>query len=138
MKNIIVLFFLFPKTLGQGDLFPFVNPYVEKPTTNTDVVTLTTYSPSMGETDSTPNITASGFKIDTANPRKHRIIAISRDLKRKWKFNQKVRIRKAGKYNGDYTVKDLMNKRFKNRVDILVGKDDKQVKLSNVQITAIK
>lgn len=138
MKNIIVLFFLFPKTLGQGDLFPFVNSYVEKPTTNTDVVTLTTYSPSMGETDSTPNITASGFKIDTANPRKHRIIAISRDLKRKWKFNQKVRIRKAGKYNGVYTVKDLMNKRFKNRVDILVGKDDKQVKLSNVQITAIK
>ena len=138
MKNIIVLFFLFPKTLGQGDLFPFVNPYVEKPTTNVDVVTLTTYSPSMGETDSTPNITASGFKIDTANPRKHRIIAISRDLKRKWKFNQKVRIRKAGKYNGDYTVKDLMNKRYKNHVDILVGKDDKQVKLSNVQITAIK
>jgi len=138
MKNIIVLFFLFPKTLGQGDLFPFVNPYVEKPTTNMDVVTLTTYSPSMGETDSTPNITASGFKIDTANPRKHRIIAISRDLKRKWKFNQKVRIRKAGKYNGDYTVKDLMNKRYKNRVDILVGKDDKQIKLSNVQITAIK
>jgi 3D (Asp-Asp-Asp) domain-containing protein len=138
MKNIIVLFFLFPKTLGQGDLLPFGNPYVEKPTTNVDVVTLTTYSPSMGETDSTPNITASGFKIDTANPRKHRIIAISRDLKRKWKFNQKVRIRKAGKYNGDYTVKDLMNKRYKNRVDILVGKDDKQVKLSNVQITAIK
>jgi 3D (Asp-Asp-Asp) domain-containing protein len=138
MKNIIVLFFLFPKTLGQGDLYPFVNPYVEKPTTNTDVVTLTTYSPSMDETDSTPNITASGFKIDTANPRKHRIIAISRDLKKKWKFNQKVRIRKAGKYNGVYTVKDLMNKRFKNRVDVLVGKDDKQVKLSNVQITAIK
>jgi hypothetical protein len=138
MKNIIVLFFLFPKTLGQGDLFPFVNPYVEKPTANIDVVTLTTYSPSMGETDSTPNITASGFKIDTTNPKRHKIIAISRDLKKKWKFNQKVRIRKAGKYNGDYTVKDLMNKRYKNRVDILVGKDDKQVKLKNVQITAIK
>jgi 3D (Asp-Asp-Asp) domain-containing protein len=92
----------------------------------------------VGETDSTPNITASGFKIDTTNPRKHRIIAISRDLKKKWKFNQKVRIRKAGKYNGDYTVKDVMNKRYKNRIDILVGKDDKQVKLSNVQITAIK
>ena len=103
-----------------------------------DVVTLTTYSPSAGQTDSTPNITASGFKIDTLNPKRHKIIAISRDLKKKWKFNQKVRIRKAGKYNGDYIVKDVMNKRYKNRIDILVDKDDEQVKLSNVQITAIK
>jgi len=103
-----------------------------------DVVTLTTYSPSAEQTDSTPNITASGFKIDTLNPKRHKIIAISRDLKKKWKFNQKVRIRKAGKYNGDYIVKDVMNKRYKNRIDILVDKDDEQVKLSNVQITAIK
>lgn len=137
MKNLILIIFLFPKTFGQGDLMPLEVFHSEnKP--NVDVVTLTTYCPSSGETDSTPNITASGYKIDTTNPRRHRIIAISRDLKKKWKFNQKVRIRKAGKYNGVYTVKDLMNKRYKNRVDILVGKDDRQVKLSNVQITAIK
>ena len=139
MKNIILLFFLLPETLGKGDLLPSRIFHTETKTmVNVDVVTLTTYSPSTGETDSTPNITASGFKIDTINPRKHRIIAISRDLKKKWKFNQKVRIRKAGKYNGDYTVKDVMNKRYKNRIDILIGKDDKHVKLENVQITAIK
>jgi 3D (Asp-Asp-Asp) domain-containing protein len=138
MKNMILLFFLLPETLGKGDLLPSRVFHSETRTkVDVDVVTLTTYSPSMGQTDSTPNITASGFKIDTLNPKRHKIIAISRDLKKKWKFNQKVRIHKAGKYNGVYTVKDVMNKRYKNRIDILVGKNDEQVKLSNVQIVAI-
>ena len=35
-----------------------------------ETVTLTTYSATLGETDSTPHITASGFKIDTTNPKK--------------------------------------------------------------------
>ena len=103
-----------------------------------ETVTLTTYSATLGETDSTPHITASGFKIDTTNPKKHRIIAVSRDLKKKWPFGTKVRIKRAGKYNGVYTVKDVMNKRYKNRVDILIGEDDKQITMNNVKITKIK
>lgn len=103
-----------------------------------ETVTLTTYSATVGETDSTPHITASGFKIDTTNPKKHRIIAVSRDLKKKWPFGTKVRIKKAGKYNGVYTVKDVMNKRYKNRIDILIGEDDKQITMNNVKITKIK
>jgi len=99
-----------------------------------ELVTVTTYTATKGETDSTPNITASGFKIDTNNPKKHRIIAISRDLKAKWKFGSKIRIINAGRYNGDYYVKDLMNKRWKNRIDILVNADDKQTKLYNIKI----
>jgi len=102
-----------------------------------DTVTLTTYTAVAGETDSTPTITASGFKIDTNNPKRHRIIAISRDLKKKWKFGTKVKIKNAGKYNGVYVVKDLMNKRYKNRVDILIGEDDKQVSMNNVKITKL-
>ena len=101
-------------------------------------VTLTTYTSSEKETDSTPNITASGFKIDVSNPKKHRIIAVSRDLKKKWPFGTKVRIKRAGKYNGVYTVKDVMNKRYKNRIDILIGEDDKQTTIKNVKITKIK
>jgi 3D (Asp-Asp-Asp) domain-containing protein len=103
-----------------------------------ETVTLTTYTPTVGETDSTPHITASGFKIDTINPKKHRIIAVSRDLKKKWPFGTKVRIKKAGRYNGVYIVKDVMNKRFKNRIDILIGKDDRQTAMNNVIITKIK
>ena len=97
-----------------------------------EIVTLTTYKASESETDSTPNITASGFKI--TNPKKHRIIAVSRDLKKKYKFGQKIRITGAGKYNGTYRVHDVMNKRYRNRIDILIGHNDKQTKLKKVKI----
>jgi 3D (Asp-Asp-Asp) domain-containing protein len=132
MKNLLLAIILLPNAVSKGE-----NSTIGSSIKDIDVVTLTTYTPSRRETDSSPNITASGYKIDTSNPSKHRIIAVSRDLKKKWKFNQKVRIRKAGKYNGVYTVKDVMNKRYKKRVDILIGKRDKQIKLENVQIVAI-
>jgi 3D (Asp-Asp-Asp) domain-containing protein len=97
-----------------------------------EIVTLTTYKASEAETDSTPNITASGFKI--TNAKKHRIIAVSRDLKKKYKFGQKIRITNAGKYNGTYRVHDVMNKRYRNRIDILIGHNDKQTKLKKVKV----
>lgn len=134
MKHLLFAIILLPNTISKGA----VRYNNSSPTYDFDVVTLTTYKPTRNETDSTPNITASGYKIDTSNPKKHRIIAVSRDLKKKWKFNQKVRIRKAGKYNGVYTVKDVMNKRYRKRIDILIGDNDKQVKLTNVQIIAVK
>jgi len=102
-----------------------------------ETVTLTIYSPVIGETDSTPNITASGFKINTKHPERHKIIAVSRDLKKKWKFNTKVRITNGGKYNGVYTVKDVMNKRYKNRIDILVGVNHKPIKLRGIKVHEI-
>ena len=138
MKNILLILAFFPKVVGDGELsgdFKYMTPIVKK--IEVEVVTLTTYSPIEGETDSTPNITASGFKIDLDNPKKHKIIAVSRDLKSKWKFNQKVRIKKAGKYNGVYTVKDVMNKRHKKRIDILVGLTEKPIKLKGVEVTLI-
>jgi 3D (Asp-Asp-Asp) domain-containing protein len=107
-----------------------VNKMIE--TITPEIVTLTTYKASESETDSTPNITASGFKI--TNPKKHRIIAVSRDLKKKYKFGQKIRITNAGKYNGTYRVHDVMNKRYRNRIDILIGHNDKQTKLKKVKI----
>lgn len=128
---------LFPKIVGSNE-FRVEVPVSEPIVDNTEIVTLTTYSPNQGETDSSPNITASGFRIDVKNPKRHKIIAVSRDLKRKWKFNQKVRIRKAGKYNGVYTIKDVMNKRHKKRIDILVGPREKPIKLRNVQVTLLK
>jgi len=103
-----------------------------------EVVTITTYSPTVEQTDSTPLITASGFKINEKNPRRHRIVAVSRDLKRKYKFGTKLRIKGAGKYDGTYTVRDVMNKRFRKRIDILVGKKDKQTKVKKVKVYKIK
>ena len=100
----------------------------------TDVIA-TTYTPSEKETDSTPLITASGFKI--TNPKKHKIIAISRDLRRKWGWGTKVRIVGAGKYDGTYRVHDLMNKRYRKRIDILIGTKDKQTKLKKIKVYTI-
>ena len=102
-----------------------------------DIVTVTTYSPSVEETDSTPLITASGFKINPINPKKHRIIAVSRDLKKKYKFGKKVRITGIGKLSGTYTIRDVMNKRFKKRVDILIGESDKQTSFKNAKLYAV-
>jgi len=110
---------------------------IYKTVVSNDVVTLTTYSASRRETDSSPNITACGFKIDTLNPRKHKIIALSRDLKKKWKFNSRIRVSNAGRYNGIYVVKDVMNKRWVKRIDILINPEDKHTKLYNVQLTKL-
>ena len=99
-----------------------------------DTVTVTTYSASRSQTDSTPRITASGYKI-TKNTQ--RIVALSRDLKKKYKFGSKVRITGIGKYSGVYTVRDVTHKRFKNRVDILIGKRDKHTKFKNAKLAGL-
>jgi 3D (Asp-Asp-Asp) domain-containing protein len=100
-------------------------------------VTLTTYTTDSNQTDSTPLITASGFKLDSINPRRHRVIAVSRDLKRKLKFGDKVRLSNAGRFNGVWYVRDLMNKRFKNKIDVLINPNGRHTKLSGVVITKI-
>ena len=102
-----------------------------------DIVSVTTYSPTIEQTDSTPLITASGYKINPANPKRQRIIAVSRDLKRKYKFGKKVRITGIGKLSGTYTIRDVMNKRYKKRVDILIGEDDKQTSFKNAKLYAV-
>jgi len=102
-----------------------------------DIVTVTTYSPTVEQTDSTPLITASGFKINPTNPKKQRIVAVSRDLKKKYKFGKKVRITGIGKLSGTYTIRDVMNKRYKKRVDILIGEDDKQTSFKNAKLYAV-
>ena len=114
-----------------------VNEYISS-VAPSEVVTLTTYTPTAEECDSTPLVTASGFKINEGNPRRHRIIAVSRDLKRKYKFGTKLRIKGAGKYDGTYTVRDVMNKRYTKRIDILVGKKDKQTKLKKIKVYKLK
>jgi len=102
-----------------------------------DIVTVTTYSPTVEQTDSTPLITASGFEINPTNPKKQRIVAVSRDLKKKYKFGKKVRITGIGKLSGTYTIRDVMNKRYKKRVDILIGEDDTQTSFKNAKLYAV-
>ena len=102
-----------------------------------DIVMVTTYSPTIEQTDSTPLVTASGYKINPANPKRQRIVAVSRDLKKKYKFGKKVRITGIGKLSGTYTIRDVMNKRFKKRVDILIGENDKQTSFKKAKLYAV-
>ena len=102
-----------------------------------ETVTVTTYTIDPKETDDDPLITASGFKLDSLNPRRHKIIAVSRDLKKKFKFGQKVKITGIGKHSGIYVIRDLMNKRWKNRVDILINPEDKQTKYHKAKLIKI-
>ena len=103
-----------------------------------DIVTVTTYTVSKGQTDSTPLITASGYKLDSLNPKKQKVIAISRDLKRKYKFGQKVRVKGAGKLDGVYTVRDVMARRWRKKIDILINPDDEGTKIKKVKLYNIK
>ena len=101
------------------------------------VVSLSTYKADTTETDSTPLITASGFKLDSLNPKKHRVIAISRDLKELFAFGDQVKLTNAGKFNGIWFIHDVMNKRYKNKIDILINPSDRQISLEGVVISKI-
>ena len=101
------------------------------------VVSLSTYKADTTETDSTPLVTASGFKLDSLNPKKHRVIAISRDLKALFAFGDKVILTNAGKFNGVWFIHDVMNKRYKNKIDILINPSDRQMSLERVVISKI-
>jgi len=108
-----------------------------KSTKFSSTVYLTTYTIDPRQTDNTPLITASGFKLHPRNPRKHRIIAVSRDLKRRFKYGQRVKIQGAGKMDGVYVIHDIMNKRFSKRIDILINPKDKPTSYKNVKLVAI-
>lgn len=105
--------------------------------TDSITVTATTYTTDPRQTDSSPYVTASGFRLDKRNPRKHRVIAISRDLKSRFRFGDKVRVIGAGEHSGIYVVEDVMNKRFRNRIDILLNPKDDPALYKNVKILKV-
>ena len=65
------------------------------------------------------------------------MIAISRDLKELFSFGDKVILSNAGKYNGIWFIHDLMNKKWKNKIDILINPNDRQMSLEKVVISKI-
>lgn len=100
------------------------------------IVTATTYT--VDKNDTVQSLTASGFKINEENPREHRIIAISRDLRKTFRFGEKVLVEGIGKHSGIYTVRDLMASRWKNRIDILRNNEDELITYYRVKISKLK
>ena len=86
-------------------------------------VTVTMYHPTRQQTDSTPNITADGTKFKTWRATDYRYVALSRDLISRWggpfEYGDYIVIEGTGKWDGIYQVRDTMNPKWVNRVDIL-------------------
>ncbi len=96
---------------------------VQLPTTtgwqNTMTVTATAYNSLPGQTDSTPDIAAWGDRLKPGM----KAIAVSRDLlKQGLGHGAKVKIEGL---DGTYVVLDKMNKRWRKKIDIYMGKDAK-------------
>ena len=98
-------------------------------------VTVTCYQPIKQQCDSEPLTTSDGSKINLNNLKNGHIkwCAISRDLLYLFPKNRPKRVSIEG--FGVYEVRDVTNKRFKHRVDILVHpKNSKKILLKNVKI----
>jgi 3D (Asp-Asp-Asp) domain-containing protein len=108
---------------------------VVKPTTI--VVTATMYMPTKGQCDNTPLVTACGKKINPKKASEQKWIAVSRDLLKVFKYGDKVMLSNAGEKSGVYTITDTMNKRFKNKIDILETVGTPLYKLTDVVLTKV-
>ena len=86
-------------------------------------VTVTTYNPTKSQTDSTPNELADGTKIKPWRATDYRYVALSRDLIARWggpfEYGDYIVIEGTDKWDGIYQVRDTMNPKWTNRVDIL-------------------
>ena len=95
---------------------------IEEYENNKHKVTVTMYHPVSDQTDDTPNITADGSVIRINSASEYRYVAVSRNMLIRNKgflnFGDYIWL-DAGKKSGVYQVRDVMNRRFVNRVDIL-------------------
>ena len=103
-------------------------------------VDVTMYRPNVRETDSTPNITADGTQFRISKASDYRYIALSRNLLKRWggpfDYGDFILIKgtEDGHKDGVYNVRDTMNPKYVNYVDILESKNVKPYKYENVHI----
>ena len=84
-------------------------------------VTATAYTSHVNQTDSTPNIAAWGDRLKPGM----KVIAVSRDMLNVYGLKHRSKVRIKG-LDGEYLVLDKMNKRWKKKIDIYMGKDLKK------------
>ena len=86
-------------------------------------VTVTTYNPTKEQCDNTPNITADGTRIKPWRATDYRYVALSRELLDRWggpfNYGDYIVIEGTDGWDGIYQVRDTMNPKWTNRVDIL-------------------
>ncbi len=101
-------------------------------------VTVTMYHPVSRQTDSTPNILADGTRIRVHKASEYKFIAVSRNLLKRHggflDYGDFVVLKGTDGKDGVYQVKDTMNKRFVNRIDILESPGTKPYKFDSAKI----
>ena len=101
-------------------------------------VTVTMYHPTRQQTDSTPNILADGTKIRVHSASEYKFVAVSRNLLKKsggWlEYGDFILLRGTNGKDGVYQVRDTMNRRFVNRIDILESPGTEPYKFDNATI----
>lgn len=85
-------------------------------------VTATAYNSVRAQTSSHPNIAAWGDRLKPGM----KVIAVSRDLLKKG-LKRGVKVKISG-LPGEYVVLDKMNPRWRNKIDIYMGKDIRAAK----------
>ena len=103
-------------------------------------VDVTMYHPGTQQTEATPNIPADGTRIRITKASEYKFIAVSRNLLKRWggalDFGDFVLLRGTadGSKDGVYQVRDVMNARFVNRIDVLETPGTKPYKFTNANI----
>ena len=101
-------------------------------------VTVTMYQPVQRQTDSTPNILADGTRIRTQDASNYKFIAVSRNLLKRWggwlDYGDFILLKGTDGKDGVYQVRDTMNPRWVNRIDILESIDVKPYKFESAKI----
>ena len=103
-------------------------------------VDVTMYQPVYPQTDSSPNITADGTRIKISRASEYKFVALSRNLLKRWggpfDYGDFILIKgTTGEHkDGIYQVRDTMNSKWVNMVDILESTHVKPYKYANAQI----
>ena len=103
-------------------------------------VDVTMYQPVYPQTDMTPNITADGTRFRISKASDYKFVALSRNLLKRWggpfDYGDFILIRGTpdGHKDGVYNVRDTMNSKWVNVVDILESKHVEPYKYMNAHI----
>ena len=104
-------------------------------------VTVTMYHPVSNQTDSTPNILADGTRIRVHKASEYRFIAVSRNLLTRYggwlDYGDFILLKGTDGKDGMYQVRDTMNPRFVNRIDILESPGTKPYKFDVAKISRL-
>ena len=102
------------------------------------IVDVTMYQPVYPQTDKTPDITADGTRIRIHKASEYKFVALSRNLLKRWggpfDYGDFILLKGAGHKDGVYQVRDTMNPKWVNVVDILESTDVMPYKFTNAHI----